>query len=337
MGWLLAALTRHPRLVIGLPAVAVVLAAIISLVVAPIWTSRAAFAPETRSPLPNLSPSLLGLASQFGISLGGQSSQGPWFYVELIRSRELGTRLLLTRFPVPGTEGDSARLLDILRIRGSTEGRRIENGLKRLRRTIAADVDARTFIVNLAVDARDRHLAHDVTSRLLQELNAFNLERRRTQARARRIFLEERVQGADSSLRAAEEALQTFYQRNRRWQDDPALQFQDQRLRRQVNMGEDLATTLRREYETARIEEVNDTPVFTVVDAPSLPDYRSSPRRKLWVIVTFIVAITVSATTAIFWESLRQLRSAQDPHLAEAERTLLRWVRRIPVLRRLGA
>jgi uncharacterized protein involved in exopolysaccharide biosynthesis len=319
---------RHPGLLLGLPILVSVAAAVVSLIVTPIYTSRAAFVPETRGAVTNLSPALLGLASQFGVNLGGDSGPGPWLYAELIRSRELGVRLLETRFPDPGAPGDSATYLDLLEIEGPTRERRIDDALVRLRSVIGVDVDVRTSIVHIGVDAEDAHLARQIATQLLTELNAFNLERRSTQAGARRAFIEERVHVADSMLRVAETDLESFLLRNRRFEDDPTLQFQEQRLRRRLTIQEELATTLRRDYESARIEEVNNTPLFTIVDPPSLPDRRSSPRRTLFVIVVFVAAMVGGVTVALAWETVRWVRRSNDPHIAEAEETVNRWLRR---------
>src|SRR2546430_10409083 len=90
-----------------------------------------------------------------------------------------------------------------------------------------------------------------------------------------------------SELRRAEEAVKTFYERNRGWQQAPELVFEEARLRRQVNIGQEVYLTLKREYETARIEEVNDTPVITVIDTAVPPERRTSPQRALPVILAF--------------------------------------------------
>src|SRR5438132_8548828 len=52
-----------------------------------------------------------------------------------------------------------------------------------------------------------------------------------------------------------------------------------------VDIRQEVSLTLRREYETARIEEVNDTPVITVIDPPVPPHERSSPKRLLLVLM----------------------------------------------------
>src|SRR5690242_20974405 len=42
---------------------------------------------------------LAGLASQFGVSLGSDASKSPKFYAQVLRSRELMERVLLSTYP----------------------------------------------------------------------------------------------------------------------------------------------------------------------------------------------------------------------------------------------
>jgi hypothetical protein len=69
------------------------------------------------------------------------------------------------------------------------------------------------------------------------------------------------------------------------------LIVEEGRLRRQVEVANEIYLTLRREFESARIDEVNDTPVITVVDAAVPPRLRSWPRRTLMMAVAMFVGI----------------------------------------------
>ena len=93
--------------------------------------------------------------------------------------------------------------------------------------------------------------------------------------------------------------MRTFYERNGQWQNSPRLRFEEQQLNRQVAVQQELYLSLRREYETARIEEVNDTPLFTVID-PAVPRReRSGPRRVVWVFVAFLVGVVLLGSIAL--------------------------------------
>ena len=86
---------------------------------------------------------LQGIASQLGVSSGGDPSESPNFYVSLIESDELKRRLLSSLFQDPRgkSPSDSATLLEIFRPRSNSPQRRIELGLKKLGQSISTDFD----------------------------------------------------------------------------------------------------------------------------------------------------------------------------------------------------
>ena len=98
-------------------------ALIATVVVPPVYRSNASFVANTsggsKVPAAASASPIGGLLSQFGGSLGGDPSESPNFYLQLLNSRELLTRTLESKFPDPRTPNlrDSAKLLDIMRIR----------------------------------------------------------------------------------------------------------------------------------------------------------------------------------------------------------------------------
>jgi len=294
------ALLRRWKLVAGVPFLAAVTAGIVSLITRPTFTATASFLPEVRSSS-RISPAVASLAAQFGVSAASEAAQGPQFYAQVLKSRELLQAILLDRYPDPrGRHNpvDSASLLDILKIRGDSLSERVHKGLKRLDRLVSTQVDRQTGIVKVSVALGYPKLAAAVANRLLDRLNEFNTKTRQSQARERRRFTEERVAAVEQELRQAEEDLKSFYERNRSWQTSPQLVVEEDRLRRQVQLRQELYVTLKREYETARIEEVNDTPVITVIEPAVPPLEKSKPRRLLNVILAFMVGGMMSVFLA---------------------------------------
>src|SRR5256886_5441719 len=233
---------RRAPVVFGLPLVAALLTGLVTLVVPPTYTATTTFVPEVRSQN-RLPAGLVGLAGQLGVSIGADPSQSPRFYGDVVRSRELLERTLLTRYRNPdGGAGaaDSPTLLRILRVDGRTLADSLARGVKRLDELIAVRVDVQTSIVRVSVDTRDPGLAAAVANRVVEYLNEFNTHKRQSQARERRRFSEERVVAADSELPRAEEAVKTVYERNRGWQQAPELGFEEGPLARQGTLGQDL-------------------------------------------------------------------------------------------------
>jgi len=316
------------RVAFGLPLIVAAITGLVSLLLPPTYTARTTFVPEVRSQ--NRLPSgLVGLAGQLGVSIGADPSQSPRFYGDVVRSRELLERTLLSRYPDPHPHrpagdgvADSATLLRILEVDGHNPADSLARGVKRLDDLITVRVDPQTSIVLVTVDARYAALAAAVANRLVAYLNEFNTKKRQSQARERRRFSEERVAAADSELRRAEDAVKTFYERNRGWQQAPERVFEEARLRRQVTVSQELYLTLKREYETAQIEEVNDTPVITVIDAAVAPQERSQPRPALWMVVALLVGGMVSISWALAATYVERARGSAEVEYRELARML---------------
>jgi len=170
------------------------------------------------------------------------------------------------------------------------ERRRLEDGLRQLNERTTIAVDRRTNVVTIEVELPSPSLAADVLARYLEYLNEFNLRYRRSQSRARREFVEGQVKEAESTLTVAEDGLRRFYEQNRQWGSSPTLRFEESRLRRRVEIQQELFLSLGRDLEAARISEVNDTPVLTVIEPPVIPARKSSPRRLQWAWLAFVLS-----------------------------------------------
>jgi len=279
------------------------------LFVPPVYKASTSFVPETGSQR-RLTGTLAGLAGQLGLPIVADAAQTPRFYSEVIGSRSLRERMLTTYFKAPirhTTAPDSEPLIQILGVRGDDRADSLENGLKKLNTTISVQVDNQTRIIRLTAETRSAQLSADVANRFVDYLNDFNAQTRQSQARERRKFVEERVQDAQRNLTDAEERLKGFYEANRSWQQSPQLVFEEGRLRRQVEMGQELYLSLRREYETARIEEVNDTPVLTVLDKAVPPRRQSWPRLNVSIAFGLSFGILLAVAWSLFADNLRRV------------------------------
>ena len=78
-----------------------VLAVVLALVLPQTFTARGSFVAESGSFGSQLPSGLMGIASQFGVSVSGQSDS-PDFYAEVLRSRTIRDRVLQTTFESRG-------------------------------------------------------------------------------------------------------------------------------------------------------------------------------------------------------------------------------------------
>ncbi|TMB98391.1 MAG: hypothetical protein E6J42_06155 [Chloroflexi bacterium] len=219
------------------------------------------------------------MAAQFGVSgFTEPTGQSPEFYASLLASHQLLGALVDTAFQVGTDRNASITLAEYFRVAGPDSIHLRQAAIDRLRDAVSASVSVKTGMVNVSVRLHSPDLAYQVLQRQLGLLNEFNLGTRRSRARAERLFIEGRLQEAREEMRQVEDRLLNFLQRNRDFRTSSTLAFEHDRLQRDVAMRQQIVTALAQSYEQARIDEVRDTPVITVVEEPTVPVLPDSRR-----------------------------------------------------------
>jgi tyrosine-protein kinase Etk/Wzc len=308
-------LVRRWKLVVGTALAFGVAAAILLLIQPPTYTAKTSFTPEagTSSGATSSLAALAGVANQLGFGLGSSSSVSPDFFVKLAGSAEVLRSMLLTEFPDSRDPRAGPKpLVEILKVPGKTEEERLQRGIIHMRNYIKVTADKPTGMVTLEVDMPTAGLAAAVANHMVQLLNQFNLERRQSQSREQRRFTGERLAEAEGDLRAAERAQLAFLQRNRDYSSSPVLAFEASRLARDVQVKQELFLTLSKAHTEARIAEVRDTPVLTVVDSAVAPFRRARPQRTLGTLIAMMIGTVVGVALAYLVDFRR--RAAPERH-----------------------
>lgn len=282
--WVAGILLRW-RTVVGVTIGALLIGIAATIIIPPVYRAQASFVANSSSSskLQGASAGTTGLGgiiSQLGGTMGGDPSESPNFYVELLGSRELLTRLLQSRFPNPRTDAahDSATLLTILKIKKSDPQAQMEVAVKNMNKAISPGIDPKTNLVWFSVDAQWAELSAQIANRLIDLVGTFNKETRVSRAKAKRTFLQMRHDSAQTALRDAEERERVFYEQNRGLIMAPGLKFEEARIKRDVDLASDLYINLDRQLEVARIDEINDAALITVIDSAIVPRKAKWPR-----------------------------------------------------------
>lgn len=276
---LLTLLARRKWLLIGLPLLVALSAVAFSLLLLPErYTVESRFVPESGSSNVNR---MAGLAAQFGVNLGGaEAGESIDFYAELLESQDLLRSVVLTEFTFPAQEGRDTlqgNLVELFDVEGETPAAREKAAVDELDDLVVARSDPGANMVTLRTSAPWPALSVQINARLLELLSEFNVERRQSRAASERTFLESRVQEAHRDLIEAESALERFLSENRRYRESPQLSFEHGRLQRVVELRQDIYKSLAQGYEQARVDEVRNTPVITVIDHPRGPATQTAP------------------------------------------------------------
>jgi len=295
------------------------------------YRSSSMFMAESESSTSNVG--FGAIAQTFGVpgagALLGNNSNPPQFYTAVLGSYEFLSDIAQTEYPNPDTSEDSAGPKAISPIDHFTDpelelSERVSRTVDELRDRLSTDIDPFSNIVTIEVTSQWKWLSESINRSMLELLNETNVRKRGTKANLERIFIESRQAEAQRDLEQAEDLLAEFYNRNRRMEDSPALLAEAARLQRRVEVSQQVYLTLSQSYEQARIEEVRNTPLITVIDSPegsAEPLWSPLVQGILSVLLGFGVALAY-----ILWTELLKIQNIKHrPEYEEFQKALHQW------------
>jgi capsule polysaccharide export protein KpsE/RkpR len=297
-----------------------------------------------------------GLGALAGGLFGGRSNGA--LFVDLLHSGTV-TGHLIDRFQLQHVYGK----------------RYLDDTAKRLARNTSISEDAKSGVITIVVEDRDKARARDLAQAYVDELNALVVKVNTSSAHREREFIEQRLQTVGHDLQQAQMEMSDFSTKNAaidikeqtRAMVDADAKIQGQLVASQseldslkqiygsenarVRAGEARVGTLRRElsresdgsparpagdesdgalpypalrqlpalavpwsnlyrrvrisetvyemlsaqYETARIEEAKSVPTVNIIDAAGLPERKSSPHRRILILILTVIAFAGGA------------------------------------------
>ena len=299
---------RHRILILRLTVIGALLGGLVTVIIPRTYTSDFSFTPQEATAKVGIS----ALAADLGVNVGGVASQSPAFYVDLLKTRKVLANLADQRFSYASDTGRvTATLAEILVGQRSKPSLRRLKAVDKLREIIRSRVDIKTNVVGVSVKTKSPSLSAALASSIIREINRFNTETRSSQAGAEREFAEQRVSEARSALREAEDRDQAFLLRNMVFTTSPELVFQKARFDREVALRAAEYQTLIAAYNRARLDEVRNIPVITLIEQPEIPA-RPDPLGLLKkTLLAGVVGALVGAFVAFFQEAFTQSRRAE--------------------------
>jgi uncharacterized protein involved in exopolysaccharide biosynthesis len=291
------AFLRRRRLVISLMFGGAMLGLAAGLLTPRKYLSSATFIPSESE---GTTSTIAAAASQFGIRLPNTDNEswGPAAYVELLTSRALLEPITRDTVIVAEEGNRRATMMEVLRVDPASP-QRTERAVRRLRGMIQAGEVNSLRGVKVNVTSEFPSVSHQLAERLVSGINRFNLETRKTRAAAERHFIAEQAAEAEQALRSAEERLRFFLRGNRTITMSSMAALERDRLQREVMLRQELHTSWLKNREEARIREVRDTPVITVIEAPSVAVRPESRRTLLKIVVGAVGGFLVAAAAVL--------------------------------------
>ena len=261
---------------------------------------------------------VLGLAAQLGVGTGSGPTS-PLFYEALLKSRSLRERVTTAKFPL-GDHGELRTLEQYWSHEEHPTAKKRFGAVKKLGRHIETTALPRIQQVKFTVEGPSKLVARLMADTALAALNDLVVEVRRQRATAERAFLEGRFHSLADSLRVREDVLRRFYEQNRNL-TSPQVQFEEARLRREVERVQGTYAQIGTQLEQARIQEVRDAPALMVVDPPIEPVVKSAPVRRLWALAAAILGGALALLLAMVEAANLQMQALrlQPPALRRSE------------------
>jgi len=240
---------------------------------------------------------LAGIASQFGVSVPMETTadlSSPSLYPELLRSRTFAEKILGKEFYLD-KYGKKLSLLNILTHGGEAPNierdKLITKAVNKLNNKILAfDQNATSAFSVIKITTSEPVFAKELAEVVLLELEALNRFYISQKVNEKTNFIASRITSVENDLKFSETRLKKFNERNRQI-SSPALQLEQGRLARDVEIQKGIYLTLKQQLELAKIEEVQETSIVQILDKPQLALGPSNKNLKLSVLLAGVLGI----------------------------------------------
>ena len=251
-----------------------------------------------------------GLASQFGLSLPFQSGSNLSFsdiYPEIVKSRQLTGIVLEKKFNTRKF-GQKQLLKNILSRQYRLDKYDVDERFKRaseiLQDNIKVSKARLTSIVTLEIGGIEPEFSVDLANAIITESDKLQRQFKTHQIADKRSFIEERIKDVKKDLEIAQEDLKEFREKNRQVQYSPALLLEEERLTTEMDVKKEIFSTLKQQFELAKIEEVEEAATVQILDKPVAPYEQSSPKILLSIILSIFIGFGLSVLIAYVMDEL---------------------------------
>jgi len=292
------------------------------------YESQAKFIVVSNSGSNSQASNLANIASGFGLSLpidGSSSVMSENIYPTLIKSENLLENLLFKSFTDYHYNSEKKLIDMLITVDVESDFEKKKNALKILQEDrIKVSKDPKTGVIILTVLSNHGLLSRDICLAILEELDILQQNINTRNAKEKRIFIKDRITEVELNLYDIEKDLIDFYNSHKLYQSSPMLLVEEQRIKTKLDVAKSVYITLKQEFETAKIEEVNESSFIELIDGPSVPLYRSSPKRKIFVIYWTLVVVFLASFILFIKDSKKLLRQNDLDELRELKSIIKR-------------
>lgn len=181
--------------------------------------------------------------------------------------------------------------------------------VKMLNERISVSVDKKTSVITLSVTMQDPLISATMTDSVMQKLQNYITEYRTNKARHDLDFTQKLYDEAQKKYYVAQQAYADYVDMNQNI-SLRSVQTRQERLQNEMNLAYNLYNQTAQQLQLAKAKVQENTPVYTIVQAATVPLKASKPS-KLMILVGFVfLAGVMSVGWVLFgkglWSSLKQ-------------------------------
>ena len=182
----------------------------------------------------------------------------------------------------------------------------IENAVTKFKtNNIALDKDRISNLITLNVSYSDPLIAQKISLFLINETIDRQRKANEDFSSNRKQYLKQRIKETTIELQKVEEKLIEFRTSNKNL-NSVYLMIESEKMERERRLIENIINGLSEELEKIKINEITDNNEIQILDTPSFPQSKSSPRGSIIALFCFIILFTVKLFSTLYKNELRQ-------------------------------
>lgn len=290
---IVSVLWKNKITIIAITLASTIIAIVFALNANVIYSSNTIFITKTSN---SNSSNISSLASLAGIPIGNNSNNiDPSDYLDkVLLDKNFLSEILMRKWFY---NGDSLFLDQIFKIKKDTTQENWKYRYEKakidfLRKNELLYIlkEKKSGLLTLTTNMPSPQLAYDINTFVIEQISDYIRNSLKSQAKEKRLFIQERILEVKSDLEKSENALALFKERNI-MSSAPKVMLEEMRLTRAVTMNQEIFIQFKKQYELARIEELNDQTLIQILKSPEIPIKPVAPNRlKITVLGTLIGA-----------------------------------------------
>ena len=188
---------------------------------------------------------------------------------------------------------------------------------KAVRKSISLAVDKKTSVINLTVTAQDPKVAAIIAEEVIDRLQTYVTNYRTEKSRLDVDYYEGLYAEAKEAYFTSQQQYASYVDRNQ----GVILQrvkTEQERLQNEMNLNYQLYNTCAQQLQAARAKVQQETPVFTIIDPPQMPNKKSKPKRFTILAACIFLGATLAAVRVLWGPEGKKKEDEEEAAPAQA-------------------